>query len=88
MKSVIRILPLCRLKNSLEDERAVAIASMHRACGGDGRQRPTTVLGAAKQGCEAGPRIESRQTQPVDGAIPSDQSGSMAIADQRIVFNR
>lgn len=31
--------------------------------------------------------IELGQTQPVDGAVASDQSRRMAIANQRVVFD-
>ena len=44
------------------------------------------LLGA-KQGREAGIRVEAGPTQPVDRAVARDQRGALAITDQRIIFD-
>src|ERR1700751_2851764 len=46
------------------------------------------MIGRAKKRGKAGGRIEPRPTQPVNRTIAAHQSRCLAVADQRIVFNR
>src|SRR4029077_15800804 len=75
------------LKFSLEDQRAGAIAPTYinnRLFRGDD---PSSIISRSKQTSKARSRVETGPAQPIDRAVAADQSGCLAIADQRIVFD-
>ena len=48
---------------------------------------PAAMLRRAEESRETGIRIKPRPTQPIDGAIATDQRRCLAVADERVVFN-
>ena len=76
----------CGLELGFEHQRAVAVPPsrlLHRLAR---RDQPAAVLGRAEQGGKAGPRIETGQTEPVDGAVASDERDSLGVADECVIF--
>ncbi|GJE46333.1 hypothetical protein AEGHOMDF_5536 [Methylobacterium soli] len=71
----------------LEDEGAVAVASAGLDVLRHGRETPEAVLWRAEQRGEAGGGVEVRKAQPVDAALPADQRGRVAIADERVILD-
>jgi hypothetical protein len=45
------------------------------------------MLRRPEESRETGVRIKPRPTQPIDGAIATDQCRCLAVADERVVFN-
>ena len=45
------------------------------------------MLRGAEQGGEAGGGVEPREAEPVDRAVAGDQGASLAVPDQRVVFD-
>ena len=71
-----------------EHEAVAAVPAPYPARSGDGSQQPASVLRPAEKCGETGPRVESRQAEPIDGAVAADQRGRVAIADQGVVLDR
>jgi hypothetical protein len=51
------------------------------------RNEPSSIVSRSKQAGKAGSRVETGPAQPIDRAVAADQSGCLAVADQRIVFD-
>ena len=45
------------------------------------------MLRRAKKGGETGGRIEARKTEPIDRTVASDERGSLAVANEGVIFN-
>ncbi len=71
----------------LQDQRIGLISPCYPGrlvlCGNE----PTAMSGRAEESCETGIRIKPRPTQPIDGAIATDQCRCLAVADERVVLN-
>ena len=71
----------------LEYESAVLV----RATGGQasvlGSDQPPAIGGRPQQGREAGGGIKTRDTQPIDRAVPTDEGRRMGVADQGIILD-
>ncbi len=50
-------------------------------------KQPAAVFRNTQEGCKTGRGVESRQAQPVDGTVATDQCRSLAVADQSIIFD-
>ena len=61
--------------------------SRHPAHVTSGRQHPTAVFLRAEQGREAGTRVETGQTQPVDRSVVAHQGDGLGVADQAVVLD-
>jgi hypothetical protein len=48
---------------------------------------PTAMFRRAEESCETSVRIKPWPTQPINGAVATDQRGCLAVADERVVFN-
>src|SRR4029077_3860199 len=48
---------------------------------------PEAVVLGADERCEAGGRVEARETRPVDRPVGSDEHSRMQIADQAVVLD-
>jgi hypothetical protein len=71
-----------RRKAGLENERVATVAANAPALLRVGRcNQPAAVTRVSEQGGEAGIRIETRPTQPIDRSISPDQSGRFAVAN-------
>ena len=62
----------------------VAVGGQARSLGGD---PPRSVVLVTQELGEACPGIESRQAEPVDGSVPSDQGDGVQIADDSVVLD-
>ena len=62
----------------------VAAGKTQRAAGKVVRSPKLQVKGALR---EAGGRIEPGKAKPIDGTVRTDKRGSVAIADQRVLFD-
>src|SRR6185437_3745093 len=83
-----RDFPFRRREHGLQDEGGATIGSLDLRRRALRRDQPASVLRATEKGGEAGRRVESRQAEPVDGAVPSDERRGLTIADERIVLDR
>ena len=72
----------------LEDQRVLPVAPARAGRRGRRRQQPAAVLVVAEEGREAGARVEPRQAQPVDRAVPADEARRVRVADERVVLER
>ena len=70
-----------------EDQAVVAVAAARGPDLAGGGDAPATVFRRAEQSGEAGAGVETRQTQPVDGAVAADQGGGVAVAEEGIIFD-
>ena len=79
--------PFSTLEARLQDQRVGLISPCYPGrsvlCGNE----PAAVFRRAEESRETGIRIKPRPTQPIDGAIATDQRRCLAVADERVVFN-
>jgi hypothetical protein len=50
------------------------------------REEPAAVLCRTEECGEAGIGVEARPTEPIDGAVASDERSGLQIADHRVIF--
>src|SRR5438034_631247 len=75
------------LELGLENQRVVAITTARGAALADGREQPASMFAIAEKRRETSAGIEPRHAQPIDRAVFADQTGSVRIADQRVVLD-
>ena len=75
------------LEARLQDQRVGLISPCYPRrpvlCG----NKPAAMVRRAEESRETGVGIEPWPTQPINGAIATDQRGCLAVADKRVVFN-
>ena len=77
-----RHLALVGGERCLQHKRVVPVTPLRRRRGAIRRNPPCPILGAAKQGGEAGRAVEARPAEPLDRAAAPDQRCRAAVADQ------
>ena len=78
---------LVGLELGLEDQRARPVAPAHGAHGDRRRDLPPAVLDRPEESGKAGRRVEARNAEPVDGAVPADEGRRLAVPDDRVVLD-
>ena len=94
MKSVTRTTPLkvVQVVSRISESPWYCLADL--AAPGNGpvshgrADPPVPVVLVAEQGGEAGVGVESRQAQPVNGAVAADQRGGLHVPDQCVVLDQ
>src|SRR5262249_30194806 len=76
-----------RLELRLEDERPGPVATRGRFGCADRRESPLTVRLVAEDGREARRGIEAGQTQPLHGAVPTDERRRLKVTDEAVVLD-
>jgi hypothetical protein len=77
----------CRLETGLKNQRVVTIPPFNFFTAALWSEEPSAVLFCADKRSETGWRGEIGPAQPVDRSIFSDESGGLAIANERIIFD-
>ena len=68
-------------------ERVLAVTALDRLDLAVRREQPAAVLIVAEQRGEAGARVEAREAEPVDRAVPPDERRGLQVADQAVVLD-
>ena len=80
--------PFSILEARLQDQRVGPISPCYLGRAVLRGNQPAAMFRRAKERRETGVRIKPRPAQPINGAIATDQRGCLAVADDRVVFNR
>jgi hypothetical protein len=75
------------LEARLQDQRVGLISPCYSDRSILRGNEPAAMFGRAEESRETSVRIEPWPTQPINGAVATDQRGRLAVADKRVVFN-
>ncbi|GAA3497042.1 hypothetical protein GCM10019016_041430 [Streptomyces prasinosporus] len=93
MKSVTRTVPLSGVPLGFQDQGVAPVVppgrrGRLRVVGrAPGTQPPEAVFLGSQQPGEDGVRVEARQAQPVDRAVPADQRCGLHVSDECVIFD-
>ena len=71
----------------LVHERVLSVAALDALDLAVGREQPAAVALVPEQRGEAGARVEAREAEPVDRAVPPDECRGLQVADQAVVLD-
>ena len=87
MKSVTQTAPSAVVKTVSRKSGIAAIASLDLRTVCRRRNQPPPVGRRAEQGAETGSAVETRKTQPINGAVAAHQSERFAISNDCVVLD-
>src|SRR5262249_6416485 len=78
--------PVRRVEDRLQNQRVVVVSTTSTRPRVGGRNPPAHMFGVAEERCEHGAAVKARQAQPIYRAVPTDEGGRCAIANQSIIL--
>ena len=87
MKSIDADAAVLGVKVELVHERVLSVPALDPLDLAARREQPAAVLLVPEQRGEAGARVEAREAEPVDRAVPPDERRGLQVADQAVVLD-